>query len=280
MIVLSERENLEHEVSILRDESRSFSVSDRNVLLYSLSVGGVFLFLIYRLLARRCIWLRHEVTTFQEKRVNNGIFYSTVMIFLDQFLRVIASEVVCANPALAGKQGYTYFPLPYSMRKKALSVDNSQRDIDVLFFGRSDHTKSESLWRLLEADKSLTCVRAGGEHYVTDAAKYALMERSKFILNRYLRPFGQSGVTPDGLSCGCVVLTSEYDSLLTEVGTMGGFLVSLPSANSDQDCHKYIVELVKAYPDTGLDHIRLESDFEFKWGTAERENAYERWAAQ
>lgn len=262
MKILCSRKNLMHEVRLIKDLMNANHRDYKVILLYNISVKNVAFFIFHRLIGFKLIWMRHEVTGFREKRLNNTLWYSIILVMVEFLLKLLSSEIFCANSTLASKHGYVHFPLPYKISPTDIT-DGTKRDIDILFFGRSDFTKSGALWQILEADDTITTLRAGGENFISESEKYDLFARSKFILNRYQRPFGQSGVTPDALSRGAAVITSEFDSLLSQ--DFGDYLIPIDSKLNDTVVHQEIKKLITNYDMLKLDTNKLIFNFERVW---------------
>lgn len=232
MIILNTRKNLVAEVNAIKKYNTS---SDkRTVLVYNLSLKNIFKATFYLLCGYRILWYKHEITTYSEKRVNNSILYSVVTIILERFMHKISSRIATGNKKNAEANNFFYCPLLKTIDKSAA---NSDRDIDVLYFGRFDHRRSYSLFKKIE-ESSLSSLKKGGEQYVSDSEKREIFLRSKIVLNRYTDKISQSGVTSEALSYGCIVAVSEFDEFHNSESEN---LLFLKSDLTNEEC----IEIIK-----------------------------------
>tara|TARA_B100001057_G_C22782314_1_gene924158 strand:+ start:106 stop:903 length:798 start_codon:yes stop_codon:yes gene_type:complete len=232
MIILNSRKNLIAEVNAIKKYTTSSDTL--TVLVYNLSLKNIFKATFYLLCGYRILWYKHEITTYSEKRVNNSILYSVVTIMLERFMHKISSRIATGNKKNAEANNFFYCPLLKIIDKSAA---NSDRDIDVLYFGRFDHRRSHSLFKQIEK-LSLSSLKKGGEQYINDSEKREIFLRSKIVLNRYTKKISQSGVTSEALSYGCTVAVSEFDELHDKESEN---ILFLKSKLTDEEC----IEIIK-----------------------------------
>lgn len=259
MKILCSRPNLRNEVDILSERIHCSSLdNNRKILIYNISIKNVIIAFLYRIKNYKLYWLRHEVTCLKQKLINNSLQYSISVRILEICLQLICYKVATPNPEVARAHSLYFCPLPYKLGDKY----SRTKDIDILFVGREDIRRSEALFELLQGAPGVTTLRIGGPNsYVSEEQKREYYRRSKFVLNRYTGPIGQSGVTPDALSNRCGVIVSEYEFAIALTQTKK--LICLSSSLSDTECRDQILALL-SLEDEECDVF--ERDFDEIWG--------------
>ncbi len=243
MKILNTRENLNNEVLAIKTYAKRYGTQKNKALVYNLSLGNLFQSIIARFRGKKIYWYRHECTTFLEKLENNNFFYAVLTILGEIAFSLISTKICTGSPLTSKKYKIDFCPL----LKPVISSDKHERDIDILYFGREDPRRSPQLLASLKKNTNFKIVQAGGpENRVTEQEKTELFRRAKIVLNRYTNSIGQSGVTPEALSYGCVVIISEYDYVSNICELQNNFFL-IKSYISDDSATKMIRTYIKNF---------------------------------
>ena len=241
--ILNTRENLNNEVSAIKAYAKRYEVQKNKVLVYNLSIGNLLQSIFARLKGKKIYWYRHECTTFIEKLENNNFSYAVLTILGEIAFSLISTKICTGSPLISRKYKIDFCPL----LKPVISSDRHERDIDILYFGRDDPRRSPQLLANLKKNTNLKIIQAGGPgNRVSEQEKTELFHRAKIVLNRYTSSIGQSGVTPEALSYGCVVIISEYDYVSNIHELQNNFLL-IKSHISDDNATKLIETYIKNF---------------------------------
>lgn len=241
--ILNTRTNLNSEVDAIKSFVSDFEGYENKILIYNLSFTNLIKSVLAKIMQKNVYWYRHECTSIKEKLENNSFIYAVSVALAEQLFKLVATKTCTGSPIVAKNYNINFCPL----LKANSYFSNKKRDIDILFFGREDARRSPTLLATLKKNSNLKIIQAGGpKNRVTEEEKKDLFLRSKYVLNRYTKKIGQSGITPEALSLGCIVVVSEHD-YVSHIEDLRKNVLVISSDLQDDEAHKIMEEHIKQF---------------------------------